>query len=184
MTCDTVSPTTTQGLQNCAFTRGNRESGSPKYSYGASVHGDVGPVSAGIEAKRTGPRFVFDNNQALFRGDIGITTPTPGRLVQEQIYSAQVPAYWLVNLDARVKLDWLAPSLSKTYLQFNLYNAFDKFFVGGFGGGLSQTTSTRTCNATSTPSCATTTTVPTWGSPPFVQIGAPRTFMASINVEF
>ncbi len=184
VTCDTVSPTTTQGLQNCAFTRGNRESGSPKYSYGASVHGDVGPVSAGIEAKRTGPRFVFDNNQALFRGDIGITTPTPGRVVQEQIYSAQVPAYWLVNLDARVKLDWLAPSLSKTYLQFNLYNAFDKFFVGGFGGGLSQTTSTRTCNATSTPSCATTTTVPTWGSPPFVQIGAPRTFMASINVEF
>lgn len=184
VTCDNVDPNSTTGLQNCAFTKGNRESGAPKYTYGASAHGEFGPVGLGITAKRTGPRFVFDNNQALYRGDIGVTVPTAGRVVQEQIYSAKVPAYWLVNLDAKVKLAWLAPSLSKTYLQFNLYNAFDKFYVGGFGGGLSQTTSTRTCNATSTPSCATTTTVPTWGSPPFVQIGAPRTFMASVNVEF
>jgi iron complex outermembrane receptor protein len=52
-------------------------------------------------------------------------------------------------------------------LQFNLYNAFDKVYVGGFGGALSQTFS-----GTS------------YGSPPFVQIGAPRTFSASLNVEF
>src|SRR5206468_8592313 len=120
----------------------------------------------------------------LFRGDIGVTVPTAGRVVQEQIYSAAVPAYWLVNLDARVKLAGVAPALNKTYLQFNLYNAFDKFYVGGFGGGLAQTTSTRTCNATSTPSCAVSTTVPTWGAPPFVQIGAPRTFSATLNIQF
>jgi iron complex outermembrane receptor protein len=186
VTCDTVSPTSTQGLQNCAFTKGNRESGSSKYSYGVSANGDIGPVSLGINAKRTGPRFVFDNNVAVYRGDIGITTTTTGRVVQEQVYSAKVPAYWLVNLDARVKLDWISPAAAwkKTYLQFNLYNAFDKFFVGGFGGGLAQATSTRTCNATSTPSCTVSTVVPTYGAPPFVQIGAPRTFMGSINIEF
>jgi iron complex outermembrane receptor protein len=184
VTCDNVDPTSTLGLQNCAFTAGNRESGSPEYSYGLSAVGDTGPVQLGIEAKRTGPRFVFDNNLPVFRGDIGITTPTAGRVVQEQVYSAKVPAYWLVNLSARAKLDWLSPALKKTYLQFNLYNAFDKFYVGGFGGGLSESTSTRTCNATSTPSCATTTTVPTWGSVPFVQIGAPRTFSATLNLEF
>jgi iron complex outermembrane recepter protein len=186
VTCDTVSQTSTQGLQNCAFTKGNRESGSAKYSYGVSAHGDIGPVSMGINAKRSGPRFVFDNNAPVFRGDIGITTTTAGRVVQEQIFPAKTPAYWLVNLDARVNLDWISPAAAwkKTYLQFNLYNAFDKFFVGGFGGGLAQSTSTRTCNATSTPSCTTSTTVPTYGSPPFVQIGAPRTFMASLNVEF
>jgi iron complex outermembrane receptor protein len=184
VTCDNVDPTSTVGLQNCAFTAGNRESGSPEYSYGLSAVGDTGPVQLGIEAKRTGPRYVFDNNLPVFRGDIGITTPTTGRVVQEQVYSAKVPAYWLVNLSARAKLDWLSPALKKTYLQFNLYNAFDTFYVGGFGGGLSESTSTRTCNTTSTPSCATTTTVPTWGSVPFVQIGAPRTFSATLNLEF
>ena len=184
VTCDTVDPLSVVGLQNCAFTAGNRESGSPKYTYGVSAVGDIGPVMVGIQAKRTGPRFVFDNNLPMFRGDIGVTTPTTGRVVQEQIFSATAPAYWLVNLDARVKLAGVAPGLSKTYLQFNLYNAFDKFYVGGFGGGLSQTTSTRTCNTTSTPACATTTTVPTYGAPPFVQMGAPRTFSATLNFEF
>ena len=71
-TCDTVSPTSTQGIQNCAFTKGNRELGSSKYSFGVSANGDIGPVSLGINAKRTGPRFVFDNNAAVYRGDIGI----------------------------------------------------------------------------------------------------------------
>jgi iron complex outermembrane recepter protein len=184
VTCNTVSPTSVTGLQNCAFTAGNRESGSPKYTYGVSAVGSVGPVELGIQAKRTGPRFVFDNNLPMFRGDIGVTAPTTGRVVQEQIFAAEAPAYWLVNLEGRVKLADLAPRFKKTYLQFNLYNAFDQFYVGGFGGGLAQSTSTRTCNTGSTPACATTTTVPTYGNPPFVQIGAPRTFSASINLEF
>ena len=158
VTCDTVSPTSLTGLQNCAFTAGNRESGSPKYTYGVSAVGEIGPVQLGIQAKRTGPRFVFDNNFPMFRGPI---------LTPEQIFSAQAPAYWLVNLDARVKLAGVAPGFEKTYLQFNLYNAFDKFYVGGFGGGLSQTLSGTN-----------------YGAPPFVQIGAPRTFSATLNFEF
>ena len=190
VTCDTVDPNSTTGIQNCAFTKGNRESGAPKYTYGVSATGEFGPVRLGATAKRTGPRFVFDNNAPVFRGDIGVTStpiaPGQNRVVQQVIYPAQVPAYWLVNLDARVNLDWVSPAavFKKSYFQFNLYNAFDKFFAGGFGGGLAQSTSTRTCNAASTPSCTVTTVVPTYGSPPFVQIGAPRTFMASLNIEF
>jgi len=190
VTCDTVDPTSTVGLQNCAFTKGNRESGAPKYTYGLSATGELGPVHLGIEAKRTGPRYIFDNNSAMYRGDIGVTSSTaiPGRTLipQEVIFGAKAPAYWLVNLDARVDLAPFSPALKKTYLQLNVYNLLDKFYVGGFGGGLSQTTSTRSCSAASLPApgCTPTVTVPTWGAPPFVQIGAPRTISASINIQF
>ncbi|HEY7958487.1 MAG TPA: TonB-dependent receptor [Sphingomicrobium sp.] len=151
-------------IRSCALTKGNRESGAPKYLYGFSAVGDLGPVQLGVEAKRTGPRFIFDNNQPVFRGTVGATG---GATPQQQVYPAAAAAYWLVNLDARVGLAWADPRLTKTYLQFNLYNAFDKFYVGGFGGGLSQSFSGAN-----------------YGNPPFVQIGAPRTFMASLNVEF
>jgi iron complex outermembrane receptor protein len=182
VTCDTVDPNSPTGLQNCAFTKGNRESGSPKYSFGASATGTFGPVRLGVQAKRTGPRFIFDNNRPVFRGDIGrTTTNTP----EQQVFPATAPAYWLVNLDARVNLDWVSPApvFKKSYVQFNLYNAFDKFFVGGFGGGLAQSTSTRTCSPTGTANCPVS-PIATYGGPPFVQIGAPRTAMASLNLEF
>src|SRR5207302_10386059 len=97
-TCDTVDPTSVAGLQNCAFTAGNRESGTPTYTFGLSAVGHVADFDLGIEAKRTGPRYIFDNNMPVFRGDIGVTT---GTNPQEQVFSAQAPAYWLVNLDAR-----------------------------------------------------------------------------------
>ncbi len=164
--CDNLPAGATQAdiIRSCAFTKGNRESGSPKYTYGVSATGEWGPVMVGIEAKRTGPRFIFDNNQPVFRGTVGATG---GATPQEQVFPAAAPAYWLVNLDARVKLGWMSKSFEKTYLQFNLYNAFDKFYVGGFGGGLNQAFS-----GTS------------YGNPPFVQIGAPRTFSASLNLQF
>lgn len=176
VTCDTISPTDPQAFRSCAFTKGNRESGSPKYTYGFSATGDIGPISLGIEAKRTGPRFIFDNNQAMFRGDVdcpgtvaaGCPATTP-LATPQVIFGQTAPAYWLVNLDARVKLGALSPQLNKTYFQLNIYNLFDKFYVGGFGGGLSQAINAGTG---------------VWGGPPFVQIGAPRTVSASINLEF
>ncbi|MBA3668258.1 MAG: TonB-dependent receptor [Sphingomonas sp.] len=184
ITCDTVDPASVNGLRNCAFTAGNREAGSPKYSYGTSLVGTLGPLDLGITAKRTGPRLIFDNNRPVFTGDIGVTTPTAGRVVQTQIFDSTAAAYWLVNLDARMNMGYFAPNLAKAYLQLNVYNLFDKLYAGGFNGGLSQSTSTRTCNATSTPSCVPTATVPTYGSPPFVQIGAPRTVSLTVNVGF
>jgi iron complex outermembrane receptor protein len=85
------------------------------------------------------------------------------------IFDNKVPAYWLVNLDARYSLRRWGPELKDTYFQLNVYNLFDKFYVGGFGGGLSQ-------------ALASSNTV--YGNPPFVQIGAPRTVMASLNIGF
>ncbi|HEX6660759.1 MAG TPA: TonB-dependent receptor [Sphingomicrobium sp.] len=176
VTCDTIDPTSPTAFRSCAFTKGNRESGAPKYTYGLSATGEYGPVHLGIEAKRTGPRFIFDNNAPVFRGDVDcpgtvaagcpLTTPlaTP-----QQVFSSTAPAYWLVNLDARVDLVPFSPALKQTYLQLNVYNLFDKFYVGGFGGGLSQSINAGTG---------------VWGNPPFVQIGAPRTVSASINVQF
>jgi iron complex outermembrane receptor protein len=180
VTCDDIDPASINGLRNCAFTAGNRESGSPKYMFGFSGTGTLGPVDLGVTAKRTGPRYIFDNGQVMYRGDIGVTTPTAGRVVQEQIFGATAPAYWLVNLDARVNLAGLGEPLKKTYFQFNVYNLFDKFYVGGFGGGLAQSVSTRSQPNPPGPNV----TVPTWGSPPFVSIGAPRTISGSLVIGF
>ena len=166
LTCDTVDPTSVTGLRNCAFTAGNREAGSPKYSYGTSLVGTVGPLDLGVTAKRTGPRFIFDNNQPVFTGDIAAPT---------QVFSSKADAYWLVNLDARFNLGYLDQKLSKTFVQLNVYNLFDTLYAGGFSGGLSQSTSSRTAAGV---------TIPTYGSPPFVQIGAPRTVSMTVNVGF
>jgi iron complex outermembrane receptor protein len=64
--------------------------------------------------------------------------------------------------------------LEKTYFQLNVYNLFDQFYVGGFGGGLNQAITT-----TGGPP-----NLGNFGNPPFVQIGAPRTISATLTVGF
>jgi iron complex outermembrane receptor protein len=169
-------------VRSCSFTAGNRESGAPKYTYGFSASTSIGPVDFGFVAKRTGPRYIFDDNRAVYAGDIGVTSPTTGRLQQFEVFGSTAPAYWLVNLDARLNMHFVG--LKETYFQLNVYNLFDKLYVGGFGGGLSQALSSRTCNTTSYPACGSTTTVQTWGNPPFVQIGAPRTVSGTLSISF
>ena len=156
--CDDADPATVNAIRSCAFTAGNRESGAPKYSYGTSIVGSLGPVDLGITAKRTGERYIFDNNAAVYTGTIAAPT---------KVYDATADAYWLVNLDARVNLGYFNRDLQKTYLQFNVYNLFDTFYVGGFGGGLSQSLS-----GTS------------YGNPPNVLVGAPRTISVTFNAGF
>jgi iron complex outermembrane receptor protein len=162
--CDAIPATASETdiIRSCALTKGKYESGAPKYSFGGSVVGRL-PIGLelGVTAKRTGPRYVFDNNVPMFTGPVG--NPTA------EIYPAKAPAYWLVNLDARYSLAQYGPELKDTYLQLNVYNLFDKFYVGGFSGGL-----TEAFNSSST----------FYGNPPFVQIGAPRTIMASVNIGF
>ena len=169
LTCDTIDRTSPTALRNCAFTRGRYESGAPKYTYGVSGVGRLGNFEMGVTAKRTGPRYVYDTNLATFTGDVDCpgtvaagcpaNTPAPS-----QIFGAVAPAYWLVNLDSRVKLDGLG--FQRTYLQLNVYNLFDKLYVGGFGGGLAQSVST----------------AGVYGNAGFVQIGAPRTLSLTFNV--
>jgi iron complex outermembrane receptor protein len=147
-----------------APTAGKREAGAPKYTLGGTIRGTFGPVEIGITAKRTGPRFIYDTNEPV-RAILG----TPA--VDTVIFPAAAPAYNLVNLDARFSLaDW---GLEKTYVQLNVYNLFDEFFVGGFSGNLNQTI-TRANNGTIT----------SYGNPNFVQIGAPRTVSATLVVGF
>ncbi len=131
--CDAVTDqTTTAALRSCAFTAGNYESGSPKYMFGGSALGRLGVFELGATVKRTGPRYVFDTNLPTF-----LNGTTQGTAAAVEIFPSKTPAYTLVNLDARVKLTMLK-GLEKSYFQLNVYNLFDEFYVGGFGGGLNQ----------------------------------------------
>jgi iron complex outermembrane receptor protein len=152
-------------------TKGKREAGSPTYMYGTSV--TVEPIPAlriGATAKRTGPRYVYDNNHPVFFGDT--TNPAPGNEVRE-IFPAKVPAYWLVNMDARLNLGYFSKGLDKTYFQLNVYNLFDEVYAGGYGGFSNQPISSSGFYSESSSSGI-----------PFVQIGAPRTISGTLSIEF
>lgn len=139
---DNVQTGVSNGAPVFAQTAGKRESGAPVYTLGGRIQGKLGPVELGVQAKRTGKRYINDENVVL---------PAWG--------SATAPAYTLVDLDMRVPLEFVGLN-DKTYFQFNLSNVFDKLYVGGFDGNLNNS------------------------SVPFVQIGAPRTFMGSLVVGF
>ena len=134
-----------------ALTAGKRESGSPTFTLGGRIQAELGPVDLGAQIKRTGPRYVNDQNISLVQTVNGVANTV--------VYGSKTPAYTLVDLDARVRLDWAGLG-DKTYFQFNVSNVFDKLYVGGFDGQLAN------------------------NSVPFVQIGAPRTFIASIIVAY
>ena len=108
-----------------ALTAGKRESASPVYTFGARVQGNLGPVELGAQAKRTGPRYLNDQNIPLVDK------------AGNQLYPAKTPAYTLVDLDMRVSLAW-AGFNDQTYFQLNVTNLFDKLYVGGFGGNTSE----------------------------------------------
>lgn len=128
-------------------TAGKREAGAPAFSYGVQARALLGPVDIGVTAKRTGGRYLYDTNEPLVLGG-------------NEVYPAKTPAYWLVNLDARVNLGWAGLD-ERTYLQLNVYNLFDELYVGSFNTSLLP-----------------------GSSAPNAQIGAPRTFSATINVAF
>ena len=158
-----------------AATAGQREGGSPKYSFGGTLRGELGPVELGITGKRTGPRNIFDTGAATYTGTFiptgAVPSGTLGTTARTEIFGKSAPAYWLVNLDASIDLDFAG--LNDTRFQLNVYNLFDQFYVGGFGGGLAQSAT-----------YSRTTGVATYGSPGFVQIGAPRTVSGTLTFKF
>jgi iron complex outermembrane receptor protein len=147
-----------------APTAGKRESGAAKYTFGGTVRGNFGPFELGVTAKRTGPRYIFDTNEPVHAF---IGSP----LVDTVVFQPTTPAYWLVSLDARLSLNQFG--LEKSYLQFNVYNLFDQFYVGGFTGGLNQTITRNNSGV-----------ITAYSAPPFVQIGAPRTISATLVMGF
>jgi iron complex outermembrane recepter protein len=150
------------GAPIIAPTAGKEESGAPRWSYGATVRATLGPVDFGFSGKKTGTRFVYDSNLPVFAGPAG-TPAAPNRTYQ--VFGAKAPAYWLVNLDARINLEFLGLN-DKTFLQLNVYNLMDNFYQGGFSGGVSQAVSGGNWTI------------------PNVQIGAPRTVSASFTMGF
>ena len=77
-----------------------------------------------------------------------------------QVYPAKTNAYWMVNLDARFSLEAIGLN-DKSYLQLNVYNLTDELYVGNYTSGI-------------TPG----------STPPFAQIGAPRTISGSVVFAF
>ena len=161
----------TASFQNCAavgsplyiITSGRREAGAPEYTYGVQGRGFIGPFDLGLTAKRTGGRYIYDNNLPIFAGTAA--TPTLA-------YPAKTNAYWLVNLDARLNLKFLGLN-DKTFFQLNVYNLFDSLYVRNFPTGLNQGGVLGSGALTGNPAAA-----------PFAQIGAPRTISGTINFQF
>jgi len=122
------------GPTTFAATKGNRERGAPAYLWGGRVQGTLGPVDLGAQIKRTGSRYLNDIN------------------------TFKVAGYTIVDLDLRYNLANLG--LEKTFVQVNVSNLFDKFYIGSFSGGLTTASSTN------------------------VNFGAPRAISASMVVAF
>lgn len=171
-TANTTSNCTVAGAPIYAFTAGKRESGAPVYTFGGRLQGQIGPVELAVQAKRTGPRYLNDQNLPQIQCTATLVnaicptaantplTYTGTRGFQYQVFDAKTPAYTVVDFDVRVSLDWAG--LNKTtFLQLNLQNAFNQYYVGGFSGGSTVNTSV-----------------------PFVQIGSPRAFIATLNAQF
>ena len=166
---------TTVGAPILALTAGKRESGAPVFTFGGRAQADVGPLEIGIQAKRTGPRFYNDQNlpnlqctAALVNqlcptlaNTTGTTTAFAGtRGFLYQVAPEKTSAYTQVDIDARLSMGWAGLN-DKTYLQLNVQNLFNNYYVGGFSGG-----STTQFNV------------------PFVQIGSPRAIVGTLNVAF
>ena len=177
----TTANCTVAGAPILAQTAGKRESGAPVYTFGGRIQATLGPLEFGAQAKRTGRRYLNDQNLPQYAcagptGNLNLVNSvcptvsnvsaafTGQRGIQYQTYGAYAPGYTTVDFDARLALDWVGiGGKNKTYLQLNVVNAFNKFYVGGFNGG--QTLSVN-------------------NSIPFVQIGSPRAFIMSVNTAF
>lgn len=146
-----------------APTAGKRESGAPTYTFGGGATVTLGPVDLGVDVKRTGPRYVYDTNQPVQAIVAGTTY---------EVFGNKIPAYTLVDLNARVGLEWAGLN-KNTFFQLNVRNVFDELYVGGVSGNLNQG-----------PTFNSTGTITNYGSAPNSQIGYPRTFIGSLVVGF
>lgn len=136
------------------LTAGKREGGSPTYMFGSRVQGRFGPLLVGAQAKRTGPRYVNDQNVPIQQSYV-----LNGTTTFYQVYGAKTPAYTVVDLDAKLSLGFAGLN-DESFIQLNVTNLFDKLYVAGFGSNTSNT------------------------SIPFAYVGAPRTISGTINFAF
>jgi iron complex outermembrane receptor protein len=145
-----------------AQTAGKRESGAPVYTFGGRAQANLGFAELGIQAKRTGHRYVNDLNLPFTIG--GTIVGGAATTGATQVYGAKAPAYTLVDMDLRFSAAPLGLG-DKTYFQLNVTNLFDKLYVGAFDGRLDSGFSSAS-------------------GLPFVQIGTPRTVMGTVVFGF
>ena len=146
------------GVGTYLATAGKFESGVPEYTLGGRLQGNYGPVTFGIQAKHTGPRFVNDENLPYTSsGNTGVVDGTV-------VYPAKTPAYTLVDLDLRMALSAIGLNQA-SYVQLNATNVFNEHYVGGFSA---TTSTTQTLTGTLTNA----------------QVGAPRTVIATLVLGF
>ena len=135
-------------------TGGKQESGVSEYMFGGRLQANLGPVEAGVQYKRTGPRFINDSNLPLVSRAVsgaGVVTTT-------ELYPAKTPAFDILDADARFSLAQFG--LQKTFFQVNVTNILNSFYIGYVSGQTNDT------------------------SVPFVQIGVPRTVSGSLVFAF
>ncbi|HMI19270.1 MAG TPA: TonB-dependent receptor [Sphingomonas sp.] len=153
-----VANACTVGQPIFALTAGKRESGAPVYTAGGRIEGNLGPLEVGLQAKRTGRRYINDQNLPVVQctGSVQVLgcTGTP-----YQVYGAIAKGYTTVDLDARLAIgQWVHND--RTYIQFNVTNLFNKLYVAGYTGSYSQWTI------------------------PFAYVGAPRAISGTLVVGF
>jgi len=117
------------GTEGLLQTAGKFESAVPVYTVGGRLQGNEGPFILGLQVKRTGPRYVNDQNTPYYAA-----TTVAGYVTQGQVvYGAQTPSYTVVDLDARVNLTAIGLN-ERSFFQLNVTNLFNKYYVGGFSG--------------------------------------------------
>ncbi|MCJ2183229.1 TonB-dependent receptor [Novosphingobium sp. 1949] len=131
-----------------ADTKGKMEGGIPHYTFGGRVEANEGPVSLGLDVKRTGARYYNDLNTPVYDDD------------GNQIWGSKVPAYTVVNLDARLNMGFTGMG-DKTFLQLNVSNLFNEFYYGSFDDAGTDKTNTS-----------------------YTYVGAGRTVTMSLNLQF
>lgn len=99
---------------------GKCEVGVLSYIFGGCVEGNVGLVCFGLEVKCIGVWYVNDQNLLVMIGGI-------------QVYGVKVLVYMVVNLDVCVLFKLFGLN-DQIFLQLNVINLFDIFYVGGFSG--------------------------------------------------
>lgn len=117
------------GTEGLLQTAGKFESAVPVYTVGGRLQGTEGPFTLGLQVKRTGPRYVNDQNTPYFASSTVAGYVTKGQVV----YGAQTPSYTVVDLDARVALTAIGLN-DRSFFQLNVTNLFNKYYVGGFSG--------------------------------------------------
>lgn len=136
-------------------TGGKRERNAPEFLFGGRAEGNFGGFTLGVQAKYTGSRFMNDINGVVesavnSKGETVLIAP-----------GAKFKGYTVVDLDLRYSL--ASAGLEHSYLQLNISNLFDKFYVGSFSGSLDGLAS---------------------ASGAFVNFGSPRAISASFVIGF